>query len=285
MSEQDRDPHAMVGAYVADALDDDERLAFEQHLAGCESCRREVAEFTETAAELSRLTETPPPAALRASVLAEIATVRPLPPEEALPSEEALPPGQAGASERTVARSTAAEIATAPTAGSGAISGRGSIDELALRRQQRIRRVLTGLVAAALVVVVALGGWVTVLVSEQRAQQVAAQRVNELLTAPDATVYATQLNGANVSYVVSEQRDEALFVGDDVRSPGTDKVYQLWTISGDEPATSRGLLPGADVVTHWFAGPLGDAQVMAVTVEPAGGSPQPTTTPLAVVEL
>ena len=76
------DPHGAVGAYVADALDDDERTVFEQHLEGCESCRREVAEFTETAAELTWLSEATPPPSLRTSVLWQIATVRPLPPEE-----------------------------------------------------------------------------------------------------------------------------------------------------------------------------------------------------------
>ena len=63
------DPHGAVGAYVADALDDEERAVFELHLAGCESCLREVAEFTETAAELTWLTEATPaaqPAGLRA---------------------------------------------------------------------------------------------------------------------------------------------------------------------------------------------------------------------------
>ena len=76
------DPHGAVGAYVADALDDDERTVFEQHLEGCESCRREVAEFTETAAELTWLSEATPPPSLRTSVLWQIATVRPLPPEQ-----------------------------------------------------------------------------------------------------------------------------------------------------------------------------------------------------------
>ena len=78
------DPHGAVGAYVADALDDDERTVFEQHLEGCESCRREVAEFTETAAELTWLSEATPPPSLRTSVLWQIATVRPLPPEQPL---------------------------------------------------------------------------------------------------------------------------------------------------------------------------------------------------------
>ena len=76
------DPHGAVGAYVADALDDDERTVFEQHLEGCESCLREVAEFTETAAELTWLSEATPPPSLRTSVLWQIATVRPLPPEQ-----------------------------------------------------------------------------------------------------------------------------------------------------------------------------------------------------------
>ena len=76
------DPHGAVGAYVADALDDDERTVFEQHLEGCENCRREVAEFTETAAELTWLSEATPPPSLRTSVLWQIATVRPLPPEQ-----------------------------------------------------------------------------------------------------------------------------------------------------------------------------------------------------------
>ena len=58
------DPHGAVGAYVADALDDDERTVFEQHLEGGQSCRREVAEFTETAAELTWLSEATPPPSL-----------------------------------------------------------------------------------------------------------------------------------------------------------------------------------------------------------------------------
>ena len=89
---------------------------------------------------------------------------------------------------------------------------------------------LTGLVAAALVLVVGLGGWVSVLRGNQQNQQVATQQVNELLTAPDAKVYATTMNGAPVSFVVSKARDQALFLGDDIPSPGDGKAYQLWMI-------------------------------------------------------
>ena len=143
---------------------------------------------------------------------------------------------------------------------------------------------MIGLVAAALVLVVGLGGWVVTLVNDQRNQQVAEQQITDLLTAPDAKIYATQLDGANVSYVVSKERNQAVFLGDDLQSPGDGKVYQLWTIAGEDP-TSQGLVSGSGAVTHWFDAPVDDAQVMAVTVEPRGGSPSPTTTPLAVVEL
>jgi hypothetical protein len=273
MSERDHDLHAMVGAYVADALDDDDRAMFEEHLSGCESCRRESAEFAETLGELTWLTETPPPPALRSSILGEIATVRPLPPEH--PVEKPT--------ENTVPRPWPAEVPEVPD-GDLAHYTSGSTDELTARRQRRLRRAMIGLVAAALVLVVGLGGWVVTLVNDQRNQQVAEQQITDLLTAPDAKLYATQLDGANVSYVISKERNQAVFLGDNLQSPGSDKVYQLWTIQGQDP-TSQGLVTGSGSVTHWFDAPVDEAQVMAVTVEPAGGSPTPTTTPLAVVEL
>ncbi|MDN5803618.1 MAG: anti-sigma factor [Microlunatus sp.] len=265
------DPHGAVGAYVADALEQDEREVFEQHLRICESCRREVTEFAETAAELTRLTETAPPPALRTSLLAEIATVRPLPPEH---------PGQAAADE---IEPTAPTLVTAPN-GEDDSDGK-PIDELAARRKRRTRRLLTGLVAAALVLVVGLGGWVSVLTSQQRGQQVASQQVNDLLTAPDAKVYPTELDGAPVSFVVSKDRDQALFVGHDVAAPEAGKVYQLWMIDGAQ-VTPNATIDQGGTVTQWFdPGPLDGAQQLAVTVEPTGGSLTPNLPPVAGVKL
>lgn len=275
MSERDHDLHAMVGAYVADALDDDDRAMFEEHLSGCESCWRESTEFAETLGELTWLAESAPPPVLRSSILAEIRTVRPLPPEPVPDRAE-----DSELAQLTVPRA-------GPPVGAEWVVDRPespAADELAARRQRRTRRVLTGLAAAALVLVVALGGWVVTLVNDQRAQQVAAQQITDLLAAPDAKIYAAQLDGANVSYVVSQDRNQAVFVSDDLESPGDGKVYQLWTIQGDDP-TSQGLVAGSGAVTHWFDAPVSGAQLMAVTIEPVDGSAAPTTTPLAVVEL
>jgi len=75
--------HALSGAYAVDALDDDERAQFERHLAECPDCRSEVDSLREAAALLAETTITVPSAELRNRVLADIAGVRPLPPEVA----------------------------------------------------------------------------------------------------------------------------------------------------------------------------------------------------------
>jgi len=67
------DIHTLVGAYALDAVDDLERARFDRHLATCPSCADEVAELRATAGRLADLTEVPPPARLRAAVLAEVA--------------------------------------------------------------------------------------------------------------------------------------------------------------------------------------------------------------------
>nr|WP_218843073.1 anti-sigma factor [Nocardioides marinus] len=71
----------MSGAYAVDALDDIERAQFERHLVECAECRAEVDSLREGAAMLADVAPVAPPAALRDRILAEVATVRPLPPQ------------------------------------------------------------------------------------------------------------------------------------------------------------------------------------------------------------
>jgi anti-sigma-K factor RskA len=70
--------HDLSAAYALDALDADERRAFEEHLARCEDCRAAVASFQEAAAELAYDADAPPPPPpLRERILAEAARERP----------------------------------------------------------------------------------------------------------------------------------------------------------------------------------------------------------------
>ena len=72
--------HLLTGAYAVDALEPDDRDAYEAHLVHCEDCRAEVLELQATAAVLGRATAAEPPERLRAAVLAGALTTRQDPP-------------------------------------------------------------------------------------------------------------------------------------------------------------------------------------------------------------
>jgi anti-sigma-K factor RskA len=69
---EERTVHELTAAYALDALDENERRTFEEHLSGCARCREELADLSQTAALLAHgaPAATPPPA-LRERILAE----------------------------------------------------------------------------------------------------------------------------------------------------------------------------------------------------------------------
>lgn len=61
--------HDRAAVYALDALDDDELREFEAHLADCVACRREVASFRETMAQLASRVEGASPVRMREAVM------------------------------------------------------------------------------------------------------------------------------------------------------------------------------------------------------------------------
>lgn len=237
------DLHKLTGAYAVDALDDIERARFEQHLAGCEDCRAEVAELRETASLLADSVAATPPASLRDSVLAGISQIRPLPPEV---------------------------IVAAPTSVSST-------------RAHRRRPVWTTfLVAAALIVVAGVGIATWRPWSSEVPQLTAAEQV---LQAPDAEEVFLDLGEAGKATVVrSKAEDRAVIRTEDMVSAPDGKAYELWFINGDE-FTPAGLMPDAPDQTVVLEGSAAQAVAVGITVEPAEGSNQPTSDPIAVFDL
>lgn len=243
------DLHTMTGAYALHALPEDERLAFQRHLDACEACAQEVREFSATAARLGLAVSATAPPTMRDRVLREITTVRQEPPAS-------------GRSDRP---------GTSPVR-----AGRWS------------RFALAACVAAA----AAFGGvavWQNQVAQDARQEATQAQEHNEqvvrVLTAPDATTSASDLtDGARGTVVVSQSVNRAVFLASDLDRPPGGKVYQLW-FNDDGTMRSAGLMdPSATSEAVLLDGPVDRASGMGITVEPAGGSEQPTSAPLALME-
>src|SRR4030095_15151921 len=156
-------------------------------------------------------------------------------------------------------------------------------DELALRRQQRRTRVLTALVAAVLAAAVALGGVVYTLVQSRQAQVAQQAAETELLTAPDVKTYtATMKDGGQISFVVSRSLNRAMVIGNDLPAVGADRTYQLWTLEGQRPIPDN-LVAGGGDRKEFFRDTLNGVTSLAVSIEAAGGSQQPTPSTIQTV--
>lgn len=143
------------------------------------------------------------------------------------------------------------------------------------------------LLVAAVVLGIALAG-AGVLTASLRQQLEHAQATNAdivaALAAPDAqTAVATAPDGAQATVLYSRQRGHAVVVPVRLRNLPDDRTYQLWLLGPGDPR-SAGLLNRPDTQSTVKAA-LNDVTALGITVEPAGGSRQPTTKPVLVVAM
>lgn len=259
--------HALSGAYVVDALDDHERATFEQHLPGCLDCQAEVASLREAAAVLADASALTPPAHLRASVLAQISTVRPLPP--LFPSTDEV---HELASKENAARDRAARADDdAPLA-----------PVVTLRPRRRV----AALVAAAAAVVAVGAGTVYQPWQDKNPPVAVISPVDEVLTAQDAQKVSTSFSdGSRADVYRSPSKRRAAIVTHGMASPPAGKVYELWLRNADGRMNPAGLMTNAGDHKMLLTGNANGATAVGITVEPEGGSDTPTTTPIAMIEL
>lgn len=95
-----------------------------------------------------------------------------------------------------------------------------------------------------------------------------------------------QDSGATAGYVVLFDDHAASVVGESLPRLDASRVYQLWALSSDGKATSLGLMHYDDKGIPIAKASLGsgDVAAVAITIEPAGGSDQPTSAPLYTAE-
>jgi anti-sigma factor RsiW len=224
------DIHALTGACALDAVSETERVEFERHLTWCERCQDEIHGFRATATRLAEASSDQPPVDLRARILADARSVRPLPP------------------------------LASP-----------------VRRRRRIPAL-----AAAAALVVAIGGGLTATVWRPwQPDTVQLSLADRVRGAADAQTWTTPLpDGARVTVVRSQSVGAAVWTSSGVGPAPDGHVYELWLQRPDESLVPAGLMSSGDGELV-LKGDTASAIGAGLTVEPAGGSPAPTTKPLA----
>src|SRR5215212_9665923 len=90
--------------------------------------------------------------------------------------------------------------------------------------------------------------------------------------------------GANAQ-VLSINKNQAILVAKDMPFVPEDQTCEIWVISNDVPKPSGLFQPDPNTTATPITNPITKADVIAVTVEPAGGSEQPTSDPVLLAKL
>ncbi len=256
------DLHLNTGAMALHALPADEESEFLDHLDVCETCAPEVAGFAETLARLGVLTAEDPPATLRTKVMAAVAITPQLPPlTDAAKGRHRAPP----------LAEPAPPLPAEPLA-----------PVIPIRAWYR--RPAT-LIAAAVAAVVIIVGGVVVGTRGDNAPPVASPAAC-VAAAPDATVVTPQVGTVgDVRFAPSCNAATITVTGLPAAPAG--KAYQMWVINSATDITSAGIMePDASGAYTTATVPVNNPNAsIGITIEPAAGSPQPTTTPIWVAPL
>jgi anti-sigma-K factor RskA len=207
--------HDLSAAYALDALDDEERRAYEDHLAGCERCREELAAFTSTAEALAYAASPAEPSPLlRDRIL---------------------------------------------------VAARGERPNVVPMRP-RWAYPVAAVAAVAACAVIALGIWNVSL--HNRLSNAQALESVPVTGAPGSLIVGSRGSAALVLYRLS--------------AAPAGKTYEAWVIRGKRAPTPAGVFRGGGTTFFPIDGRVRKGSVVAVTVEPAGGSRAPTTKPFVV---
>jgi anti-sigma-K factor RskA len=108
--------------------------------------------------------------------------------------------------------------------------------------------------------------------------------MEQLLGAPDlAAAHAESAAGGTVTVSYSMEAQMMHIVPHDVPAPSSDESLQMWLIDEEGPH-SLGLMSGEES-EMLEAVDLAEGVAFGVTIEPSGGSPEPTDDPIIVAEL
>ncbi|KMO67669.1 anti-sigma-K factor RskA [Mycobacterium sp. BK558] len=142
-------------------------------------------------------------------------------------------------------------------------------------RTPKPRRWTTSMLAAAAVVAVGLA---TLGVGLALRPNSTTSTADQVFAAPDVRTVSGEIPGGGTATVVfSRERDSGVLVMNNVPPPKPGTVYQMWLVAADGPH-SAGTMDAKAVAPSTTAvlPDLGSSRSLAFTVEPPGGSTEPT---------
>ena len=269
------------------ALSPDEERRFRAALAVHPEWRGIAQDDAEAAATLADAVEPiAPPDRVRSALFARIAETAPddgsAPAERttsAEPIREQTRPRMTEESEESRAGH--------PEAGSPSLStaeGQVGTEAERLTGQTRSRRLLFAL-AACIVLLVGIGVG-TIALNGFLARPAPVIALEQIEGAADAEQASIAVSGGGTAIAHwSASLGRAVLVTEDIAVPAPDEIYELWFVR-DDGAVSAGTfsVDGGHAIAE-LKGEMRAGDAIAVTVEPAGGSPtgQPTSDPVIVI--
>lgn len=240
----------MMEAYALNALPDDERREFEEYLSDHPERQAEVDELNNIAGLLA------------------------LSPAEHEPSPEL--------------RRNLMAVVEGEARDSRAATRRANHRSTLVRIREIFSPTRLALGAAALLVI-GLFSWNLLLMDRMddlRSEVADVQRENP----PTDDSQMVRLKGSGAMRdaqveLVRLEDERAVLVAEKLPPIGEDETLQVWVIKDDVPKPAGLFEPGGEMVSTPVKGSLRGADMVAITVEPAGGSPAPTTDPAMSAKL
>ena len=277
-------------AFALDALESTERDAVQAHTEHCSECRAELAALRATSAELSYGVRPVPLTAakrdrIRARLLSRAAqdreTSAPASVEPTItPNYQVLIPkyAQAGDTKPSLTRnwmtSTSSWIAMA--ASIIAVGSVTSLLQVTAERDKLVAQIQTATTDRA------TG---STLVDSLENTIAAKERMLASLTGPQVTVVSLASASApspNGRMFWDQAVNQWTFVAHNIPRPRAGRAYQVWLVTPSQKISAGMFMPqpNGDVMMQMrYALPKDALTAVAVTEEPADGSPQPTTAP------
>ncbi|MDR6906827.1 anti-sigma-K factor RskA [Agromyces sp. 3263] len=272
----------LAAAYALDALDPDERVAFERVLADSAELREEVDAYARSASHLAEQTEavTPPPS-LKAGLMAALDRTPQQSPGQPRAHVASAPVTAAASVPDAAPVPDAAAVDASTPAPAAPPSVAGPVESAAHRRwfQRPVALIASAAAAVVLITGIVLGvGW-------SGPNGWGAQReMAAIASAPDAQSQTHEVpGGGEITLVTSAAKGRSGVVVDGLPPLEAGQTYELWYIDDSGAAAAGTFDANGGETWRVLDGSFSPGVAVGVTVEPEGGSAQPTTDPIVVI--